>query len=71
VPEDVAKEFEKQMALPDLVFMTPHNKAKIEARIAPHVKEELEKQQRIADEKAAFEKRKIDDAISNSKRQSH
>lgn len=65
---EVAKSFEEQMAMPDLVFMTPHNKEKIAARIAPHVKENLKKQQQIADEKAAFEKRKIDDALSKSRR---
>lgn len=65
VPENVAKDFEVQMSKPDLVFMTPDNEAKIQKHIAPHVKAELEKQEKIANEKAAFEKRKIDEALKN------
>lgn len=63
VPESVAKDFEAQMAKEDLVFLTPDNHAKIEARIAPHVKANLEKQQAELNERAENEKRKIDEAL--------
>lgn len=56
------------MAKEDLVFMTPDNKDKIAERIAPHVKANIERQQREANEKAAFEKREIDNALANTKR---
>lgn len=68
VTVEIAKEFEAQMAKEDLVFMTPDNKDKIAERIAPHVKANIERQQREANEKAAFEKREIDNALANTKR---
>lgn len=56
------------MLKPDLVFLTPHNQAKIQARIAPHVKANLEAQQRREMEKGLAEKRRIDHALSSTKR---
>jgi hypothetical protein len=38
VTEDVAKGFKAQIAMPDLVFQTPHNAEKIAAKIAQQTK---------------------------------
>lgn len=56
------------MSKPDLVFLTADNNEKVQARIAPHVKEQLAAQAKQESERAALEKRKIDDAIANSRR---
>jgi hypothetical protein len=64
----VAEEWKKQMAMPDMVFVTPHNRDKIEKRIAPAVAKELEMQQRREIEKVNAEKARIDNALSKSKR---
>lgn len=71
VTEAVAAEWKIQMEKPDLVFLTEDNREAVQMRIAPHVKAEIEKQEQVANERAAFEKRKIDDAISSTKRTSH
>ncbi len=56
------------MQKPDLVFVTPDNREKVEKRIAPAVAKELEMQQRREIEKANAEKRRIDNAVKNAKR---
>jgi hypothetical protein len=67
VTNAVAELLKVEMQKPDFVFVTPYNQAKIEARIGPAVKAEMARQQAVADESAAFEKRRIDDAVSKHK----
>jgi hypothetical protein len=64
---EIGKHFEAQMLKPDLVFMTADNKEKIEKRIAPAVKAEMEKVQKMAQDRMVLEKRRIDDATRKLK----
>lgn len=68
VEESVAKQFAEQMQKEDLVFLTPDNHDKIQARIAPHVKAELDKQAAIAREKEIAAKAEIDRAMAKARR---
>lgn len=68
VSVQVAEEWKREMEKPDLVFLTPNNRAQIEKRIAPQVAKNLEAQQRREIEKMNAEKRRIDDAVTKSKR---
>ncbi len=75
VSEKDAKEYKAQMQRPDLVFINNGNKDKVEKRIAPHVKAELERK-RIAEQeyiqnlKNKFEERNKANVASDTKQSS-
>lgn len=81
MPEALAADFERQMASKDLVFLTPENEKRIEKDIGPEVREQLERQRKIAAEEAIKESDRmlkmqqarevLDHATTNADRTTH